>query len=120
MLTPGGGPLFPGSPRRVQGVTGSALVKMASPFSLFPLASARTQLLPPIVGGRAVVAAGSTVVTVVVAGGGCVTSASISPRAEGRSQRREGRTPTEESPVNSAIAPISDRLRLIDAYLYTT
>src|SRR5262249_58274508 len=76
--------------------------------------------LAEVSAGASVVVAGSTVVTVVVAGGGCVTSASISPRAEGRSQWREGRTPTEEAPVNSAIAPISDRLRLIDAYLYTT
>src|SRR5262249_47027242 len=77
-----------------------------------------------IVGGTIVVRASAVIVrgsTVVVAAGGCVTSASISPRgAEARSQRREGRTPTEASPGNSAIAPISDRLRLIDAYLYTT
>src|SRR6516225_3764729 len=43
--------------------------------------------------------------------------AALTPLAAALSQRREGRTPTEESPINSAIAPISDRLRLIDAYL---
>src|SRR5262245_33753632 len=74
-----------------------------------------------VVRASAVIVRGSTVVVVVVVAGGCVTRASISPRgAEDRSQRREGRTPTEASPGNSAIAPISDRLRLIDAYLYTT
>ena len=64
---------------------GSALVKMASPFSLFPLASARTQAvvaaaaihfaaatadrLAEVSAVATVVVAGSTVVTVVVAGG---------------------------------------------------